>query len=113
MSWISSIPWDQPSQLASTLVYNVKEWWAAHSFGYYALAILAVLWANHIIVQLVFHLFSARVCLFFSASTRSHQTTCYLPPLPMGWKYGHLRDGTIQILHERSSQGLPFFPCQV
>jgi hypothetical protein len=53
MSWISAIHWDQPSQVATALVSNVKEWWSTHSFGYYALAILTVLWANYIIGQLV------------------------------------------------------------
>lgn len=50
--------------MASTLAYNVKEWWATHSFGYYALAILAVLWANHIIVQLVSPLLDWRLLIF-------------------------------------------------
>jgi hypothetical protein len=48
-----SIAWESPFEMLVIAMSHVKEWISTHSFGYYALAILAVMWANHIISQFV------------------------------------------------------------
>ena len=48
-----SIVWHRPFELVVIALSHVKEWISTHSFGYYAIAILAVIWVNHIISQFV------------------------------------------------------------
>src|SRR5208282_135492 len=54
MSWTSGIPWEKPSHFATSAISHAKEWYSTHSFGQYALAILAVVWIVHIVNQLVY-----------------------------------------------------------
>jgi hypothetical protein len=53
MSWISEVPWEQPTKVASLALEHVREWYASRPFGQYALVILAVFWIGHIVSQLV------------------------------------------------------------
>jgi hypothetical protein len=53
MSWRSQV-WNQAPEVLSGIVDHVKEWYAEHPLGQYALAIILVFWAGHIISQLVF-----------------------------------------------------------
>jgi hypothetical protein len=53
MSWRSQV-WNQAPEVLSGIVDHVKEWYAVHPLGQYALAIILVFWAGHIISQLVF-----------------------------------------------------------
>ena len=54
MSWISEVPWEQPTKVASLAIANVREWYSSHPFGQYVLVILVVFWIGHIVSQLVF-----------------------------------------------------------
>ena|SRR5579859_1059417 len=53
MSWISEVPWEEPTKVASLAIGHVKEWYSSHPFGQYVLVILAVFWIGHIVSQLV------------------------------------------------------------